>query len=118
MADRVGVGMLGCGYIGMFHSHTLRSLDYVRKKPGVEIDLVAVADIDEEARKECKARFGWAEDGEDWRPLVADPRIGLFINAAPNDLHADPSIAAAQQRTWFPPHTRRPAHRVSRRRRP
>ena len=96
MANRVGVGMLGCGYIGMSHSHTLRSLDYVRKKPGVEIDLVAVADIDEGARKECKERFGWAEDGDDWRTLVADPRIAVFVNAAPNDLHAEPSVAAAE----------------------
>ena len=26
MAEQIGVGMLGCGFIGMFHSHALRSL--------------------------------------------------------------------------------------------
>ncbi len=32
----------------------------------------------------------------DWRELVADPEIGLLDNNGPNDLHAEPSIAAAE----------------------
>ena len=31
-----------------------------------------------------------------WREQVADERIGLFINAGPNALHAEPTIAAAR----------------------
>ena len=96
MADQIGVGMLGCGFIGMFHSHALRSLAHVRTRPAVEPDLIAVADISESAREVCSSRFGWAENGSDWRSIVADPRIALFINSAPNDLHAEPSIEAAR----------------------
>ena len=32
----------------------------------------------------------------DWRELVADERIGLFDNSGPNNLHAEPTIAAAE----------------------
>ena len=32
----------------------------------------------------------------DWRDQVADERIGLFVNAGPNAVHAEPTIAAAQ----------------------
>ena len=32
----------------------------------------------------------------DWREQVADGRIGLFVNAGPNAVHAEPTIAAAR----------------------
>jgi predicted dehydrogenase len=32
----------------------------------------------------------------DWRDQVADERIGLFVNAGPNAVHAEPTIAAAR----------------------
>ena len=32
----------------------------------------------------------------DWRELVADPRVELFDNLGPNNLHAEPTIAAAE----------------------
>ena len=32
----------------------------------------------------------------DWRELVEDPDVQLFDNGGPNDLHAEPTIAAAE----------------------
>jgi len=32
----------------------------------------------------------------DWRELVADPRVQVFDNVAPNNLHAEPTVAAAE----------------------
>jgi predicted dehydrogenase len=34
--------------------------------------------------------------GVDWRDQVADERIGLFVNAAPNSLHFEPTVAAVR----------------------
>jgi predicted dehydrogenase len=34
--------------------------------------------------------------GESWQEQIADERIELFVNAGPNALHAEPTIAAAQ----------------------
>ena len=32
----------------------------------------------------------------DWHELIGDERIGLFDNSGPNNLHTEPSIAAAE----------------------
>jgi predicted dehydrogenase len=32
----------------------------------------------------------------DWREMLKDDRVQLFDNGGPNDVHAEPSIAAAQ----------------------
>ena len=32
----------------------------------------------------------------DWHALVADDRVQLFDNSGPNNLHAEPTIAAAE----------------------
>jgi predicted dehydrogenase len=95
MAGTIGVGLLGTGFIGMFHSCTLRNLEIVKQRPGVAPRLVAAVDLDPASRARCRERFGWEEEGDDWRRIVADPRIGLLVNAAPNDLHLDPTIIAA-----------------------
>ena len=46
--------------------------------------------------KEAARRYGYEGYYTDWRQLVADPRVQLFDNGGPNDLHAEPCIAAAQ----------------------
>jgi predicted dehydrogenase len=43
-----------------------------------------------------RAAYGYADHVTDWRALVADERIGLFDNSGPNNLHAEPTIAAAE----------------------
>jgi predicted dehydrogenase len=45
---------------------------------------------------EAARRYGFAGYVTDWRELVADERIGLFDNSGPNNLHAEPTIAAAE----------------------
>ena len=45
---------------------------------------------------EAARRYGFADHVTDWRELVADDRIGLFDNVGPNNLHAEPTIAAAE----------------------
>jgi predicted dehydrogenase len=59
-------------------------------------ELVAIAGRSEEAVAEAARRYGFAEHVTDWRALVTDDRIGLFDNAGPNNLHAEPTIAAAE----------------------
>ena len=45
---------------------------------------------------EAARRYGFAKHVTDWHDLVSDPGITLFDNSGPNDLHAEPTIAAAQ----------------------
>jgi predicted dehydrogenase len=92
----IGVGMLGHGFIGRVHSDALRRLAQVGSPPPLRATLVAIAGRNEQALAETARRFGYARGTTDWRDLVADERIRLLVNAGPNDLHGEPTIAAAE----------------------
>jgi predicted dehydrogenase len=64
--------------------------------PPLVPDLVAIAGRNEDAVAEAARRYGFADHVTDWHALVTDERIGLFDNAGPNNLHAGPTIAAAE----------------------
>ena len=58
--------------------------------------LVSIAGRNEAAVAEAAGRFGFERYVTDWRELVADPEVELFDNSGPNNLHAEPTIAAAE----------------------
>src|SRR5260370_5140360 len=58
--------------------------------------LVAICGGDEPAVAEAARRYGYESYTTDWKRLVRDERIQLFDNGAPNNLHAAPTIAAAE----------------------
>src|SRR4029079_7313208 len=96
---RIGVGMLGYAFMGQAHSNVYPTLAYMTWPPPLVPELVAVAGRNEEAVAEAANRYGFADHVTDWRAVVADDRIGLFDNVGPNDLHAEPTIAAAEAGT-------------------
>jgi predicted dehydrogenase len=59
-------------------------------------DLVAIAERDAALARMMMERYGWREIVADWHSLVARSEIDLLVNAGPNQLHGEPSIAAAQ----------------------
>jgi len=96
MPQTIGVGMLGAGFIGMMHSYALRTLELARSRPAALPALVTVADVDARARDRCRDRFGWKDAATEWQAAATDAQVGMFINAAPNHLHLDPTLAAAR----------------------
>jgi predicted dehydrogenase len=94
--DTIGVGMLGYAFMGKAHSNAYKTLAYMTWPPPLLPQLVSIAGRNEEAVGEAAARYGFEGYVTDWRDLVADERIGLFDNSGPNNLHAEPSIAAAE----------------------
>ena len=92
----IGVGMLGYAFMGKAHSNAYKTLAYMTWPPPLVPELVAIAGRNEEAVAEAARRYGFAGYETDWKALVADDRIQLFDNAGPNNLHAEPTIAAAE----------------------
>jgi predicted dehydrogenase len=92
----IGVGMLGYAFMGKAHSNAYKTLAYMTWPPPLRPELVAIAGRNEEAVAEAARRYGFAEHVTDWKALVADPRVELFDNSGPNNLHAEPTIAAAE----------------------
>jgi predicted dehydrogenase len=93
---RIGVGMLGYAFMGKAHSNAYRTLSYMTWPPPMYPDLVAIAGRDEAAVAQAAQRYGYERPVSDWRELIADEQIELFDNVAPNNLHGEPTIAAAE----------------------
>ena len=94
--DEIGVGMLGQGFMGRAHSAAFRRLGDIVSPPPLLPRMIAVAGRNEEALALTTERYGYERWTTDWRDLVSDDRIGLFDDGGPNDLHAEPTIAAAE----------------------
>jgi predicted dehydrogenase len=96
MTESIGVGMLGYAFMGKAHSNAYKTLAYMTWPPPLVPELVAIAGRDEAAVAEAARRYGFAEHVTDWHALIADERVQLFDNSGPNNLHAEPTIAAAE----------------------
>ena len=92
----IGVGMLGYAFMGKAHSNAYRKLPYIFWPPPAVPRLVAIGGRNEAATREAARRYGYERYYLDWRELVKDPDVQLFDNGAPNNLHAEPTIAAAE----------------------
>jgi predicted dehydrogenase len=92
----IGVGMLGYAFMGKAHANGYKKLSYMAWPPPLQPRLVSIAGRDESAVAEAARRYGFDRYVTDWNELVADPDVQLLDNAGPNNLHTEPSIAAAE----------------------
>jgi predicted dehydrogenase len=95
-APPIGVGMLGYAFMGKAHANAYRTLGYMTWPPPLRPQLVSIAGRNQEGVAEAARRYGFSGYATDWRDVVADDRVELFDNAGPNNLHGEPSIAAAE----------------------
>jgi predicted dehydrogenase len=94
--ETIGVGMLGYAFMGKAHSNAYKTLSYMTWPPPYLPQLVAIAGRNEEAVSAAARRYGFQSYVTDWKQLVQDDRIQLFDNSGPNNLHTEPSVAAAE----------------------
>jgi predicted dehydrogenase len=94
--QEIGVGMLGYGFMGKAHSNAYKTIAYMTWPPPLQPSLVSICGRDRAAVSEAARRYGYRKASFDWREVVADEGIQLFDNGGPNDLHAEPTIAAAE----------------------
>jgi len=96
MTDPLSVGMIGYGFMGRAHANALARLPmFFPDAPA--IDRHTLVGRDEAALDEAADRLGFAHTATDWRAVVDD--VDVLYNLAPNQLHAEPSIAALESDT-------------------
>ena len=95
-APEIGIGMLGYAFMGKAHSNAYLKLPYMMYPPVAIPRLVAVCGRNEDAAREAARRFGYKGYYTDWHKMLENPEVQLFDNGAPNDAHAEPTIAAAE----------------------
>ncbi len=94
--DEVGVGMLGYRFMGRAHAAAYHAARHAPFPPAVLPRLIAVGGRREGEVAEAAATMGFPDWTTDWRDLVADDRVQVFDNSAPNAAHHGPTIAAAR----------------------
>ena len=95
MAKQLRVGMIGYGFMGRAHSNAYKRLnDFfdVEHRPVLK----AVAARNQKKAKEFSDQWGYERIESDWRNVAAAADIDLIDIVAPNYLHRDIAIAAAE----------------------
>ena len=83
---RIGMGIVGAGFIGPHHVDAVRRLGYV--------DVVAVAGSSEKAARQKADALHIPKAYGSYEALINDPDVQVVHNAAPNFLHYPVNAAA------------------------
>lgn len=93
--ERIGVGLIGTGFMGKCHAMAYGAVKAVFGDVP-HVGRVALCDVDAAHAAKCADDFGFARSTTDWRGLMADPAIQLVSITSPNGLHRDMAVAALE----------------------
>jgi len=87
---RIGMGLVGPGFVGAHHIDAVRRLGFV--------DVVAIAASTEASAKKKADAFGIPKAYGSYQALAADPDVHVVHNTTPNYLHVPVIMAAIAAR--------------------
>ena len=97
MAQSVGIGLVGLGWMGRVHTAAYRRVVNHFPDCAGRPQLVIAADEDEPRARRAVDELGFARWTGDWRDVVAHPDVAAISITAPNALHREIAVAAAEQ---------------------
>ena len=90
---KIGVGVIGAGNIGFFHTRGLQMVPiYGKYQP----EFIILADLDPAAGKKMGEKLDFKKITTDWHDVINDPEVDVVTIATPNYLHAEMAIEAAK----------------------
>jgi len=92
---QVRIGMVGYKFMGKAHSLAYRNIPFFFDLDAEPV-MQAIAGRDEAGVQAAAAKLGWASYETDWRRLLERDDIDAIDIGAPNNMHAEIAIAAAQ----------------------
>ncbi|HEX3720679.1 MAG TPA: Gfo/Idh/MocA family oxidoreductase [Verrucomicrobiae bacterium] len=92
---QLNIGLIGCGFMGRTHANAFGNVNNFFDL-GHKPVLKAVCSRNEKNARAFAEKWNFESFETDWRKLIARPDIDLIDIAAPNDIHAEISIAAAK----------------------
>ncbi|MFM7687264.1 MAG: Gfo/Idh/MocA family protein [Actinomycetota bacterium] len=95
MSKRIGIGVIGFGWMGQAHSRGCRRAPSYFPNRDYEPDLVVVSDTVAERRDDAVRSFGFRTAVEDWHDVMSNPDVEVVFITAPNMLHVEMAEAAA-----------------------
>lgn len=94
MRKRIGVGVIGFGWMGQAHSRSYLRIPTLFPERTYDPHLVVCADSIEARRDDAVASFGFAAAAADWRGVVDHPDVDVVVVTAPTMLHEELCVAA------------------------
>jgi predicted dehydrogenase len=101
VAREIGIGLLGVGWMGEVHSTSYRRVPIHFPECEGRARLVAAADEVEQRARAGAERLGYERWTTDWRAVVTDPEVEAVSICAPNFLHREMALAAAEAGRHF-----------------
>ena len=92
---RIGVGVIGFGWLGQAHSRSLLRIPTLFADRDFDTELVVCGDTLPERRDDAVGSYGFARSTADWRAVIDDPDVDVVFIAAPNMLHVELVEAAS-----------------------
>ena len=89
MKQRVGIGVVGFGWMGRAHSRSYLRMPTLFPARAGEPELVVCSDTVAARRDEAVGAFGFREAVEDWRAVCEHPNVDVVVITAPNMLHVE-----------------------------
>ena len=97
MAKELRIGVLGCGFMGRAHSNAWLQVNHFFPREHQPVLKAAYAREEDKAKlEEFAAKWGYESMETDWRRIIERDDIDLVDVCAPNFLHHDMVIAAAE----------------------
>ncbi len=93
---RLGIGVIGFGWMGQAHSRSAARIPSLFPERSFDVELVVCGDNVAQRRTDAVEGFGFREATEDWRAVIDHPDVDVVYVTAPNMLHEELAIAAAE----------------------
>ncbi|MDR2379793.1 MAG: Gfo/Idh/MocA family oxidoreductase [Bifidobacteriaceae bacterium] len=93
---RLGIGLISAGWMGRLHSRAYLAIRDKYADWNIRPELIIVADPVAANTEAAQRQFGYRETTADYREVLAHPDVEAVSICAPNFLHRDFAVAAAQ----------------------
>ena len=95
MASKIGIGIIGMGWMGMVHGRAYHQVRQRFPESGLIPELVVCADDVSNRCEQARNMLGFTRTTTDWREVMDDPDVSVVNITAPNHLHLDMVRTAA-----------------------
>ena len=93
---KLGIGVIGFGWMGQAHSRSCARVASLIHEAPYRTELVSCGDNVPERQELAVGAFGFREATADWRAVVDHPDVDVVYVTAPNMMHEELAIAAAE----------------------
>src|SRR6201995_235486 len=96
-----GVGLISVGWMGKLHSRAYQALPLVYPDLKIRPRLVPAADTAADRASYARDILGYERASTDYHAVLADPEVDVVSICAPNMLHREIGVAAAEAGKHF-----------------